>query len=144
MVAKKFLAAALSAGLAASGANAEDCVAGWENESGRPETQSVALDLSNPAKLERKYFPQSVESIVCARTSIVPLPADIRVLIELGVAFGVADGTGRSLWIYAENGLLKTELDDGKLSPTEKAGVKAWLNAAQVRVTAALSKAGSE
>ena len=144
MAPKKLFAAVLGAGLAASAAQAQNCVAGWGNASGGAETRSVVLDLSSPARLDRSSFPEKSETIACARPSIVPDPDDVRVLIELSLAFGVVDEAGRSLWIYAEDGRLKTQLDDGKLSSAEKAGVKAWLEAAQLRFTAALAEAGAD
>jgi hypothetical protein len=132
------LAAALSI-FAAEPALAENCVAGWVDGSGAPQTAAMAIDWSS-RQLDRSDLPQGASGIACPRASIVPEPADLRILTELGVSFGVVDPTGRSLWIWTRAGRLQIHVEHGELAGGERAAVDAWTVAAQGRFDAALAR----
>ena len=125
------LATALLA--SASPAPRADCLAAWTDAAGEPQSTWVVLDLASPSELDPAALPERTSGIACPRASIVPLPEDIRVLGELGVSLGIIEEGGRTLWIWSQNGLLQTTVDDGELSAAEAADVNRWSAAAQTR-----------
>jgi hypothetical protein len=119
---------------------AETCIAGWSDEGGVPQTAQVVLTLSGTEPLDRSALPDRTSGIVCPRASIVPLPDDVRVLSELGVSFGVMDEAGRSLWIWARAGRLRTMVRNGRLIRSESAALRRWSVIAQRRFAEALAR----
>ena len=95
------------------------------------QTEPLALALDDPARLAP--LPEGSTAIACPRASIVPIGNDLRVLTELGVAFGIIEEGPRSLWLYAADGRLQVQIDSGELSPPEAAAVSDWLARAQGR-----------
>ena len=126
--------------LGASPAHADQCVASPMNPDSNFQFPRVELDLGNRARLDRAQLPAGTAIVVCRRPSLVPQAGDLRVLLEWGVAFGIAEDEGpRSLWISSSAGRLEITVDNGELSAAEQAAVDAWLAGAQARFTAGLA-----
>lgn len=123
-----------------SPANAEECRAAWTGAGGEPQSTAIIVDLASRTRLDPAALPEGASAVMCPRSSIVPMPNDVRVLIEWGVAFGIAEEGPRALWIWAKAGRLRTTIDDGELSVAETAAVNDWLEAAQARFDAALAR----
>jgi hypothetical protein len=116
---------------------AENCRAGWSEAGRGAQSSELVIDLTGEAPLDRAALPPGTIAIACPRASIVPRPQDIRILTELGVSFGLIEERGRrSLWIWSEDGLLRTEVDNGELSRVEAAAVSHWTASAQPRFEA--------
>lgn len=113
-------------------AYAENCVVGWTDAHGEPQTTPVVINFASEEPLNAA-LPQGASGVACPRYSVVPLPEDIRVLTELGVSLGWMEEGGRSLWIWSQNGLLQITVDNGDLSPAEAAAVNRWSAVAQSR-----------
>jgi hypothetical protein len=64
---------------------------------------------------------------------------DLRVLAELGVAFGIVEDGPRSLWLYTDGDRLQVQVDGGELRPSEATAVNDWLAVAQSRFGKALA-----
>ena len=120
-------------------AHAEECQTGWEDAAGAPQNRAINIDFASLARLDRAVLPEGTSGIACRRASIVPMPDDIRVLIEWGVSFGLLVEDGRSLWIWSRGGRLQSTVDNGELSAAESDGVNGWLEVAQARFDAALA-----
>ena len=133
-----FLAAALIV-LVVSPLHAEDCRAGSTSSDGEQRITPIRVDLASTTPLNRAAVPEGTSGVACGRLSIVPMPDDVRVLIEWRVSFGVVEGS-RSLWIWARAGQLQTTVDGGELSSAESSAVGDWLLAAQARFNAALAR----
>ncbi len=97
----------------------------------------IQLVLEDPAHLNA--LPDNAAAVACPRASLVPMPSDIRVLTEWGVAFGIIEDGPRSLWIWMEDGRLQVTVDDGELTPAEAAAVSEWLESSQAQVDAAFA-----
>jgi hypothetical protein len=132
----------LSVALLASGVTdaQSHCVAGWIDPGGAKRTAPIIIDVNRTARLDAAVLPKRTSGIACPRPSIIPLPADVRVVIELGVSFGIVDEAGRALWISARDGRLQTTIDGGELSSTEAAAVSHCSALAQARFDEALSR----
>jgi hypothetical protein len=138
MRALKILVAIACSCLAAPvSAAAEECAVGFTDARGEAQASPIKLDPAQ--KLDLATLPNGASGIMCRRPSIIPQPNDLRVLTELGLAFGIVDDARRSLWIYATAGRLQTRLDEGKLTATEEAQLDAWLIPAQARFERALA-----
>jgi hypothetical protein len=136
---KVFLAACLFTVLV-SPAQAEECQAGRTGADGEPQTTAIIVDLASSTRLDPAALPERTSAVACRRSSIVPMPDDVRVLIEWAVAFGIAEQGPRVLWIWARAGRLRFTVDHGELSIAERAAVDDWLKAAQARFAAALGR----
>ena len=136
-----FLAAAALCLFIASPALAEEqCKVASKDAQGRLLFTDISLDLAGGAELDPAALPERPYGVMCRRPSIVPLPGDERVLIEWGLSFGIVEDGPRALWIWARAGTLQFKIDDGKLNGREKAALKRWREAAQLRYRAALAK----
>ena len=124
---------------ASSPAYAEDCVAASTNGGGEWHYLPVHMDLGGGARLSPATLPENTAAVTCPRQSIVPLPDDIRVLIEWGVDLFIANGP-RKLWISAYHGRVEATVHDGGLSAGERSAVDAWRASAQARYTAAVAR----
>jgi hypothetical protein len=124
---------------ASSPADAEDCVAASSRARGEWHYPRIIVDLRSGARLDAAALPEGTTAVMCPRPSIVPLPDDVRMLIEWGVAFGIANGP-RNLWVSALHGRLEATVDDGELSASEQSAVDDWLATAQPRFTAAVTR----
>lgn len=103
----------------------------------KSESVPIQLALDNPTRLNA--LPDDAEAVACPRPSLVPMPSDVRVLSEWGVAFGIIEDGPRSLWIWAAEGRLQIKVDDGELSSAEAAAVRDWLERSQTQFDAALA-----
>lgn len=139
MMAMKLVLTMALAVAASSPADAEDCVAASARAGGEWHYPRIAVDLRSGARLDAAVLPEAASAVMCPRPSIVPLPDDVRVLIEWGVAFGIANGP-RNLWVSAFHGRLEVTVDDGELNASEQSAVDDWLATAQARFTAALTR----
>lgn len=140
MIANNFLLIVALFASSVSTAQAEECSAAWTDASGEAHIASIVINLASTNSLGAAALPQRTSGVACPRASIVPLPNDVRVLIELGVSLGIMDEGGRALWIWARGGRLQTTIDNGELSPAEAAAVREWSEAAQARFDEALSR----
>jgi hypothetical protein len=126
----------------AAPAQAEECRAASTVADGEPQFTAIMVDTASPTRLDPTALPHRTSAIACGRSSIVPAPDDVRILIEWAVSLGIVEGP-RSLWIWARAGRLQVTVDDGELSTAERTAVNAWLEAAQARFDAALSQHGT-
>jgi len=125
-----------------SPAHAEECVAGSTDVSGEWRYTTIIVDLASDAGLDPSALPARTSAVMCPRSSILPMPGDIRVLIEWRVAFGIAEEGPRSLWISSTAGRLQVTIDDGELNASEQAALDDWVAVAQARFTAAIRRPG--
>ena len=106
------------------------------NEEGQAQAQRLeGFDLlhADPDKALGPR-PAGASAIVCHRASIVPGPADWRVLADWGLPLAIAVPP-RVLWIDTKDGRLRASAQDGTtLSPDEERGVGRWLDQAQLKL----------
>jgi hypothetical protein len=133
------LAATLSALIATPALAADDCKVGSTGPGGEPIIADIALDLASGARLDPAVLPERASGVMCRRASLVPRPEDVRVLIEWRVAFAIHDWGTRALWIMVRAGTLDVTVTNGKLNAREKAAVKEWREAAQLRYVLAVA-----
>ena len=119
---------------------AEQCKVVSTGADGQLKFTDISLDLAGGAELDPAALPERPSGVMCRRPSIVPRPGDERVLIEWGLSFGIAEEGPRALWIWARAGSLQFKIDNGKLNAREKAALKRWREAAQLRYRVALAK----
>ena len=121
-----FLAGGVFASLGAP-AYAERCMAASRDANGEPRNAPVSIDLDREGRLDTGVLPERTSAVMCARSSIVPRPNDIRVLSEWNLPFGIAEegGRQRSLWISVRAGAVETKVEGGSLSAAERAAIEA-------------------
>ena len=129
-----FLAGGIFASLGAP-AGAERCMAAFRDANGEPRNAPVVIDLDREGRLDTGALPQGTSAVMCARSSIVPRPNDIRVLSEWNLPFGIAEegGRRRSLWISVRAGGVEARVEGGELSAAERAALEAWRTPANIR-----------
>ena len=142
MTVMRIIIGALCTAFVASAAGAETCKVHSKSAVPESEITTLDLDLAQPAKLDPRQLPPRTDAIMCRRPSIVPQPDDVRVIIELGVPFGIAEGGPRSLWIFVTAGIVKTRVENGQLTRSETARLNDWLETAQRRFILAVAERG--
>lgn len=93
-----------------------------------PSVLSVPLVSPNPA--------HNASAVICHRSTIVPLPDDYRVLVEMHLPLALQAGHS-TLWLMLVSGQLEVQFKEGQATPDEMRALQARLDQMQ---TAILSK----
>ena len=139
-----FIVAASLAGSIASAAATEACRVAVIAPDGTASYPEISLDLTASTRLDREALPPGTSAMMCRRSTLVPQADDIRVLSELGVAFGIVAQGPRVLWISIRAGMVEVMVEHGRLNPSERAAVNSWRSDAQRRFLLAVAAASAD